>query len=36
VLRTTVPEPIVLTSQQRNDWPGIRDQVFANRQRISK
>ena len=36
VLRTTVPEPIVLTAQDRNNWAGIRDQVLANRQRIPK
>ena len=36
VLRTTVPEPIVLTAQQRNDWVTIRDQVLANRKRVPK
>jgi hypothetical protein len=36
VLRTTVPEPIVLTAQQRNDWATIRDEVLANRKRVSK
>ena len=34
VLRTTVPAPLVLTAQQRNDWPAIRDQVLANRGRV--
>jgi len=34
VLRTTVPEPLVLTAQQRNDWPSIRDEVLSNRRRI--
>jgi hypothetical protein len=34
VLRTTVPEPLVLTAQQRTDWPSIRDQVLANRKRV--
>jgi hypothetical protein len=34
VLRTTVPEPLVLTAQQKNDWPSIRDQVLANRKRV--
>lgn len=36
VMNTTVPEPIVLTAQQRNDWVAIRDEVLANRKRISK
>jgi hypothetical protein len=36
VLRSTVPEPIVLTAQQRNDWAAIRDEFLANRKRISK
>jgi hypothetical protein len=36
VLRTTAPEPIVLTAQQKNDWAGIRDEFLANRKRIPK
>jgi hypothetical protein len=36
VLRTTVPAPIVLTAQQRNDWATIRDEVMANRKRVPK
>jgi hypothetical protein len=34
VLRTTIPKPIFLTAQQRNDWPEIRDSVLANRPRV--
>jgi hypothetical protein len=34
VLRTTVPEPIVLTAQQRTNWASIRDAFLANRKRI--
>jgi hypothetical protein len=36
VLRTTVPEPIVLTAQQKNDWAEIREEFLANRKRIPK
>ena len=34
VLRTTVPAPLVLTAQQRNDWPAVREQVLAERGRV--
>lgn len=34
VLRTTVPAPLVLTAQEKNNWPSIRDEVLANRGRV--
>jgi hypothetical protein len=33
-LRTTVPKPLVLTAEQRTNWPSIRDSVLANRPRV--
>ena len=36
VLRTTVPEPIVLTAQQKNDWAGIREEFLKNLKRVPK
>jgi len=36
ILHTTVPAPIVLTAQQRNDWADIREAFLANRKRIPK
>jgi hypothetical protein len=36
ILRTTVPAPIVLTAQQKNDWAEIREEFLANRGRVPK
>ena len=33
-LRTTIPKPLVLTAEQRTDWPEIRESVLANRPRV--
>ena len=33
-LRTTVPKPLVLTAEQRTNWPSIRDSVLASRPRV--
>jgi hypothetical protein len=35
-LRTTVPEPIILTAMERTNWPKIRDEFLANLKRIPK
>jgi hypothetical protein len=36
VLRTTIPKPLVLTAQQRTDWPEIRESVLANLPRVPR
>ena len=36
VLNTTIPKPLVLTAQQRTDWPSIRESVLANRPRVPR
>jgi hypothetical protein len=33
-LRTTIPKPLVLTAEQRTNWPSIREEVLANRPRV--
>ena len=34
VLNTTELAPLILTAQEKNDWPAIRDAVLQNRKRV--
>jgi hypothetical protein len=33
-LRSTHPKPLVLSAQQRNDWPDLRDTLLKNQPRV--